>query len=324
MATLSHWLQSLADFLVFTVLGMPEGPWYTETVHYFIIGFTQITLLLIIVSYLMGAITSYISLEKIGSSLEKSKRRGVGNIFAALFGAITPFCSCTSVPLFVGMMQSRVPLGIALSFLITSPLVNEIAVAIFWASFGWKVTVIYILSGVLLGVIGGLLLDVLGFDQYVADWVQKLAYKETATDENNITIGHRISAIHKEAASTVVNLIPYVLIGMVVGAFIHGYVPASLFEQYISDNSLFAVPTAVVIGIPLYIDAVSVLPIIVSLVGKGVPLGTAIAFMMGTIGLSLPEGLLLKKVMKKELIIGFFTTIGIGMILLGYFFNLVL
>lgn len=323
MNTLPNWLTSLADFLVFSVLGMPEGPWYTEAIHYFITGFTQITLLLVVVVYLMSTITSYLSFEKIGASLENHKRRKSGNILAAFFGAITPFCSCSSIPLFVGMMQSRIPLGIALSFLITSPLVNEIAIAVFWVSYGWKVTLIYVMSGILLGVVGGILLDKLGLARYVADWIQKLAYQKTVAEENKDKFVQRIPAIHKKASSTIINLMPYVLMGMIVGAFIHGYVPELFFEQYISGNSLFAVPIAVVLAIPLYIDAVGVLPIIESLVGKGVPLGTAIAFMMGAIGLSLPEALLLKKVMKKELIIGFFVTIGIGMILSGYLFNFI-
>lgn len=323
MNTVSQWLTNLADFLVFGVLGMPEGPWYTEAAHYFIGGFIQITLLLVVVVYLMSTLTSYLSFERIGAYLENHKQRGSGNLLAALFGAVTPFCSCSSIPLFVGMMQSRVPLGIALSFLITSPLVNEIAIAVFWVSYGWKVTLIYVLSGIVLGVAGGMLLDRLGLAHYVADWIQNLAYQKAKVSENNAGFVQRFPAIHKEASGTVIKLVPYVALGMLVGAFIHGYVPETFFEKYISTDNPLAVPIAVVLAIPLYIDAVSVLPVIESLVGKGVPLGTAIAFMMGAIGLSLPEALLLKKVMKKKLILSFFVTIGTSMILSGYFFNLI-
>ena len=272
----------------------------------------------------MSLVTDYLSYDRIGAFLEKNKKLGAGNVLAALLGAISPFCSCSSVPLFVGMMQGRVPLGISLSFLITSPLVNEVAIAVFWVTYGWKVTFIYVASGIFLGVVGGILLDKLGFGKYVAEWVKELEYKKTEVAETTKTLKERILNVHKEASSTVYKLVPYVLAGMLVGAFIHGYVPENFFQTYMPDNSLIAVPLSVIMAIPLYLDAVSILPVIESLIGKGVPMGTAIAFMMGAIGLSLPEALLLKKVMKPKLLIGFFTTIGLGMIVSGYFFNLVL
>lgn len=323
MNSIINWFTALADFIVFNVLGMPEGLWYTEATHYFITGFTQLSLLLLLVVYVMSSITNYLSFARIGAYLENHKQSGWGNLLAALFGAVTPFCSCSSIPLFIGMMQSRVPLGIALSFLITSPLVNEIAIVVFWVSYGWKVTLLYIFSGLVLGIAGGMLLEKLGLARYVADWIQNLAYQKTEISKDNTGFLQRISAIHKEASTTVIKLIPYVGLGMLVGAFIHGYVPESFFEQYVSGDNPLAVPIAVMLAIPLYIDAVSILPVIESLVGKGVPLGTAIAFMMGAIGLSIPEALLLKKVMKKELILSFFVTIGAGMILSGYIFNFI-
>lgn len=314
----------LADYLVYDWMALSKEFWYAESLHFFIANFSKIFVLLIIAIYIMSLITDYLSYEKIGAFLENNKKLGTGNILAASLGAITPFCSCSSVPLFVGMMQGRVPLGISLSFLITSPLVNEVAIAVFWVTYGWKITLIYVASGIVLGVIGGILLDKLGFEKYVADWIKDLEYKETQVEENRKTIKERISDVHEEASSTVYKLLPYVFAGMFVGAFIHGYIPENFFQTYMTDNSLIAVPLSVIMAIPLYLDAVSILPVIESLIGKGVPMGTAIAFMMGAIGLSLPEALLLKKVMKPRLLIGFFTTIGIGMIVSGYFFNLIL
>lgn len=323
MEALFEKFTALADYLVYDVMAISGEQWYAESLHFFIANFSKILVLLVIAIYIMSLITDYLSYDRIGAFLEKNKKLGSGNILAACLGAISPFCSCSSVPLFVGMMQGRVPLGISLSFLITSPLVNEVAIAVFWATYGWKVTLIYVTSGIVLGVVGGITLDKLGFGKYVADWIKELEYKETVVEENTKSFADRISDIHKEASSTVYKLVPYVFAGILVGAFIHGYVPKSFFQHYLPDNNLLAVPLSVIMAIPLYLDAVSILPVIESLIGKGVPMGTAIAFMMGAIGLSLPEALLLKKVMKMKLLIAFFVTIGIGMVVSGYFFNLV-
>ena len=323
MKTLTSLLSRLADYLVYDLMYFEKTDVFGSALHYFIIGFTEIVLLVILVTYLMGIVTNYMPMEKIRAYLERNKTSGIGNLFASLLGALTPFCSCSSIPLFVGMMQARIPLGIALSFLITSPLVNEIAIAIFWASYGWKITLIYISSGIILGVFGGIILDKLGMAKYIADWVKSLEKMNIQGPQDSRSFKARIPEIHQEASKTVKKLIPYIFIGLAIGSFIHGYIPQSFFETYISKSNPLAVPIAVILSIPLYIDAVGILPIIESLVNKGVPLGTAIAFMMGSIGLSLPEALLLKKVMQKKLIVAFFTTICIGMIISGYVFNLI-
>ncbi|MGI9530275.1 permease [Lutimonas sp.] len=321
MEKLTTFLSGIADFLVYDFFGIEESSLFSTALHYFLVGFTEIVILVILVTYLMGIVTSYLPMDKIRIYLEKNKKSGVGNILASLLGAVTPFCSCSSIPLFVGMMQARIPLGMALSFLITSPLVNEIAIAIFWVSFGWKVTLIYVLTGIVLGVVGGIVLEKLGMAAYVADWIKDLGETQAEPIEDSRSFGQRLPEIHSAALKTLKKLIPYIFVGLAIGSFIHGYVPQSFFETYISKSNPFAVPIAVIMAIPLYIDAVGVLPIIESLVDKGVPLGTAIAFMMGSIGLSVPEALLLKKVMQKKLIIAFFSTIAIGMIISGFFFN---
>ncbi len=324
METLTNILTTMADYLVYDLFNISQESLFGSALHYFMIGFTEIVILVILITYLMGLVTSYLPMEKIRAFLEKNKKSGVGNILASMFGAITPFCSCSSIPMFVGMMQARIPLGIALSFLITSPLVNEIAIALFWVAYGWKVALIYVITGIILGVIGGILLEKLGMAKHVADWVKELGQNNTKTERDSRPLLQRLPEINKEALQTLKKLTPYIFIGIAIGSFIHGYVPESFFENYISKSNPFAVPFAVILSIPLYIDAVGILPIIESLVTKGVPLGTAIAFMMGSVGLSLPEALLLKKVMKKKLIITFFVTIGIGMIISGYFFNMIL
>ncbi|WP_196890833.1 permease [Aureivirga marina] len=323
MKQLTNFLSGIADYLVYDLLQITQNSLLGNALHYFFIGFTEIVILVILVTYLMGIITSYLPMDKIRFYLEKHKKSGLGNILASLLGAITPFCSCSSIPLFVGMMQARIPLGIALSFLITSPLVNEIAIAIFWVTYGWKVTLIYILTGITLGVLGGIILERLGMAAYVAKWIKNLEQNQTELSEDKRSLLKRLPEINAEAKKTLKKLIPYIFIGLAIGSFVHGYVPQTFFETYISKSNPFAVPIAVITAIPLYIDAVGILPIIDSLVSKGVPLGTAIAFMMASIGLSLPEALLLKKVMEKKLIFAFFSTIGIGMILSGFFFNFI-
>jgi len=322
MEKLTEYLSNFSDYIVYGILGLEKSGLFASALQYFISTFILISLLVVLVTYVMGIITSYLPMDKIRVYLQRNKKSGIGNILASILGAITPFCSCSSIPLFVGMMQARIPLSIALSFLITSPLVNEIAIVLFWVSYGWKVTLIYILSGIILGIIGGIVLDKMGMSQHVAEWLKQLKPTKSNTTTDTRSIAQRFPEIHKEALSTLKKLIPYIFIGIGIGSFIHGYVPQSFFETYISASNPLAVPIAVIIGIPLYIDAVGVLPVVETLVDKGVPLGTAIAFMMGSIGLSLPEALLLKKVMQKKLIIAFFSVIGIGMIISGYLFNL--
>lgn len=324
METLENLLSKFADLIVYQLLDLEKTGLFATALHYFISTFILISILVVLVTYVMGIVTSYLPMEKIRNYLVRNKKSGLGNILASTLGAVTPFCSCSSIPLFVGMMQARIPLGIALSFLITSPLVNEIAIVLFWVAYGWQVTVIYIITGILLGVVGGIVLEKLNMEKYVADWLKKLEKNKGADFKDKRSLALRLPEINAEAVQTLKKLVPYIFIGIAIGSFIHGYVPQSFFEKYISENNPFAVPISVLLGIPLYIDAVGVLPVIETLVDKGVPLGTAIAFMMASIGLSLPEALLLKKVMKKKLIVAFFATIGIGMILSGYLFNLIM
>ena len=276
----------------------------------------------------MNFVNTYLPIEKIRDFLNNKNLFGLQYFFASFFGAVTPFCSCSSVPLFIGFVKGGIPLGVTFAFLVTSPLVNEIAVAMFLGIFGFKVTTIYVISGIFLGMVAGVLLGKLNQEKYLADWVKEMLKNSTARREipisDNMTFGERITNASRESFMIVKGIIWYVLIGIGVGAAIHGYVPDYFFVQYISKNNLLAVPLAVISGIPLYSNAAGVIPIMQVLVSKDVPIGTALAFMMAVVGISLPEAMLLKKIMQMRLLVTFFSVVGFCIILLGYFFNFIL
>ncbi len=249
-------------------------------------------------------------------------------LLASLFGAITPFCSCSSIPLFIGFVKGGIPLGVTFSFLITSPLVNEVAVAMFAGTFGWKVTTIYVISGISLGMIGGYLLGKMKLEKHLSPWVQQMLQTSNISQEemeaSQSSLIGRLPQIAKEALGIVRGVLLYVIIGIGIGAAIHGYVPSGFFEEYLSGEHWYAVPLAVVIAVPMYANAAGIVPVVQVFVAKGVALGTALAFMMSVVGLSLPEATMLKKVMNMKLIGIFFGTIALFIILLGWLFNMVL
>jgi uncharacterized membrane protein YraQ (UPF0718 family) len=246
---------------------------------------------------------------------------------ASLFGVVTPFCSCSSVPLFIGFVRGGIPLGVTFSFLITSPLVNEVAIGLFLGLFGIKITIIYIISGVLLGVVSGLILSTFKLERYLTPWVKDVL--ENAQREEDIFVAEktpflkRLPVIKKEVFTILKGVIPYVIIGIAIGAVMHGYIPDGFFEKYMAKENLLAVPIATLLAVPMYMNASGILPVVQVLVLKGIPLGTAIAFMMGVVGLSLPEAMLLKKVMTFKLIGIFFGVVTICIIISGYLFNLI-
>ena len=275
----------------------------------------------------MGVINSYFPVERLRDFLRRNKLYGLEHLFASIFGAITPFCSCSSVPLFIGFVQGGIPLGVTFSFLITSPLVNEVALAIFIGMFGWKITLIYATSGILLGTIGGWVLGKFNLDHLLSDWVQKImlnAQQKLAVEENvHQSFIDRLPSINNEVKEIIKGIAIYVVIGIAIGAGMHGYVPENFFQQYLSGGEWWTIPLAVIIAIPMYANAAAIVPVIQVFVAKGVPLGTAIAFMMGTVGLSLPEATLLKKVMTMRLIAIFFGTVSLFIIFSGFLFNLI-
>jgi uncharacterized membrane protein YraQ (UPF0718 family) len=321
------WLQNLSNWLIYSVFNIAQGTKLGDALNFFVYDTIKILILLFLITTVMGVVNSYFPVDKIRNYLSRNKLFGLEYLFASTFGAITPFCSCSSVPLFIGFVKGGIPLGVTFAFLITSPLVNEVAIAMFIGMFGLKATLIYVSSGILLGVIGGSILGKLKLEKYLSSWVQGVlanAEKEANLDEEKLTFSKRLTTIFKEALSIIKGVFWYIIIGIGIGAMMHGFIPTGFFEQYISKNNPFAVPIAVILGIPMYSNAAGVLPIIQVFVQKGIPIGTAIAFMMAVVGLSIPEATMLKKVMTWKLIAIFFGVVAICIIISGYVFNLIL
>lgn len=321
-------IQQMADWLTYNQLGLDAASHLGSALNFFIYDTVKIILLLFAISSLMGVVNAYFPIERLRNYLMTHKLYGMQYLLASIFGAITPFCSCSSIPLFIGFVKGGIPLGVTFAFLITSPLVNEVAVAMFLGSFGLKVTVVYVVSGILLGMVGGILLGRMRLEPLLSDWVKQIQAQSTKQievwDSEHVSFTRRLPVILREAWSIVRNVLIYVIIGIGIGAMMHGYVPEGFFEHYMARDNWFAVPLAVVFAVPMYANAAGIVPIIEVFVAKGIPLGTAIAFMMAIVGLSLPEATLLKKVMTWRLIGIFFGTITLFIILLGYLFNIIL
>lgn len=274
-----------------------------------------------VINYLMAILRHYLPLEKLRDFLASRKWYGLDYFLAAIFGTITPFCSCSSIPLFIGFLEAGIPLGVTLSFLIVSPLVNQVAVVLFAGLFGWQVTILYVIAAVSLGIIGGFILSKLKLEKYVADYVWQIKSQKTAVVTFKFSFKELVLKFWQEGLGLTKKITPYVLLGIAVGAAIHGFVPAGFFEKYITAENLLAVPMATIVAVPMYANAVGVIPIMQSLVEKGIPLGTALAFMMAVVGLSLPEALILKRVMKIRLLVYFFGITTVNIIIIGYLFN---
>ena len=323
-----EWLENIADWLVYDVLNLDQGQHLTEALHFFIYDTFKILILLFVVIFFMGIVNSYFPIDRVKNYLSRKKLYGLEYLMASLFGVVTPFCSCSSVPLFIGFVKGGIPLGVTFAFLITSPLVNEVAIGLFIGLFGVKVTVIYVISGILLGSISGIILQKLKLESYLTPWVQDvLANAQRDQDifqEEKQSFNQRLPIIWAEAIKIIKGIIPYVVVGIAIGALMHGYIPEGFFEQYMSKDNLFAVPIATILAIPMYSNASGILPVVQVLVAKGIALGTAISFMMGVVALSLPESMLLKKVMTLKLIGIFFGVVGLCIIFSGYLFNLIL
>ena len=321
-------IQRFADWLVFQVVGLDSASALGGAVNFFIYDSIKIVFLLFLISSLMGIVNAYFPIERLRNYLISHRLYGLQYLLASLFGAITPFCSCSSIPLFIGFVEGGIPLGVTLAFLITSPLVNEVAVAMFLGSFGVQATMIYVVSGILLGCIGGIVLGRMHLEPYLSDWVKQVqAQSEQQSEQwekDSATFIQRLPIIIADAWHIVRGVLLYVLIGIGIGAFMHGYVPEDFFAQYMSRDNWYAVPLSVILAIPMYANAAGIVPVVEVFVAKGIPLGTAIAFMMAVVGLSLPEATLLKKVMTWRLIAVFFTTVTIFIILSGYLFNIIL
>lgn len=318
-------IQQFADWLVYGLFGLDAASPLGVAVNFFFYDTVKILILLFFISVLMGIVNAYFPIERLRNYLMTHKMYGLQYLLASLFGAITPFCSCSSIPLFIGFVKGGIPLGVTFAFLITSPLVNEVAVAMFLGSFGLKVTVVYVVSGILLGMVGGFVLGRMRLDGYLSDWVRQIQANSSAQadewEKDHTTFWKRLPVIVRDAWGIVRGVLVYILIGIGVGAFMHGFVPEGFFEQYMAKDNWLAVPLSVILAVPMYANAAGIVPVIEVFVAKGIPVGTAIAFMMGVVGLSLPEATLLKKVMTWKLIGIFFGTVAAFIILSGYLFN---
>lgn len=314
-------IQLLADWLSHNLMNLSPESRLGSSVNFFIYDSLKILILLLIINYFMAIVRHYLPVEKLRDFLASRKWYGLDYLLAAIFGTITPFCSCSSIPLFIGFLEAGIPLGVTLSFLITSPLVNQVAVVLFAGLFGWKITILYVIAAVLLGVVGGFVLSKLKLEKYVADYVWQIKSQNNQVVQSKIPFSGLLKLFWQEGWALTKKIMPYVLLGIGVGAAIHGYIPAGFFEKYITAENLFAVPIATLVAVPMYANAVGVIPIMQSLVEKGIPLGTAMAFMMAVVGLSLPEALILKRVMKVKLLVYFFGITTVNIIIIGYLFN---
>lgn len=322
------WVQSFADWLIYSVVGIANHSKLGDALTFFVFDTIKIFILLAGVTFLMGIINSYFPIDRVRTFLTKRKWYGLDYFVASFFGTITPFCSCSSVPLFVGFVKGGIPLGVTLAFLISSPLVDAVTVAIFFGMFGLRITLIYVISGIVLSMIAGFILSKLKLESLLTDWVKELLKSKQVADENpdekRLSFFQRVPAIIKEAAAIVKGVSLYILIGIAVGGLMHGFIPTGFFEAYISKDNPFAVPIAVIVGIPMYSNTAGILPIMQVLVEKGIPLGTVIAFSMAVVGLSVPEGLLLKKIMTTKMLMIFFAVVTVCIIISGYLFNLIM
>jgi uncharacterized membrane protein YraQ (UPF0718 family) len=323
MVDIFYPLQWIADKLTFEILGIAPDTRLAASVNFVIYDVMKIFVLLAAMIFFVSYLRTYITPERTRQVL--GNKQGLRYYFlASLIGTVTPFCSCSSVPIFIGFVEAGVPLGVTFAFLITSPLVNEAAVAALWATLGLEATIIYVVSGVLLGVLGGYLIGLLKLEKYVEDFVYKMKVGKQNGEDQKLTVRERADYAFESVKDIVGRVWLYVIIGVAIGGIFHGYAPEGILEKYAGEDNLLAVPIAVLIGVPLYSNVMAMIPIVESLIGKGLPVGTALAFLMSVTAVSLPEMIILRKVLKKELVAIFVSIIAVSIIFTGYLFNILL
>ena len=317
-----HFLQPLTDWLVLSAFGMTKGSRLTETILFFIFEFPKVMLLLTLIIFFVGIIRTFFTPERTRKALE-GKKTFTGNVMASMLGIVTPFCSCSAIPLFLGFVEAGVPLGVTFSFLIASPMINEVAVVLLYGMFGWKVAFIYIGTGLFIAILAGWVIGILKLEKWVEPWVYETKVGKNDLGEEKTKFSNRIKSGYHAVKDIVGKVWLYVAFGIAVGAGAHGYVPAVFMASIMGKDVWYAVPLSVLIGIPLYSNAAGIIPIVSVLIEKGAALGTALAFMMSVIGLSLPEMIILRKVLKLPLIFTFIAIVGVGIMIVGFLFNLI-
>lgn len=313
-------LKPITDWIVYSVIGLEEGKHLTEAIWFFIFEVPKVLMLLALIIFFVGIIRSYFSPERTRKFLV-GKKTFTGNILASLLGIVTPFCSCSAIPLFLGFVESGVPLGITFSFLIAAPMINEVAVVLLFGMFGWKVALIYVLTGLVIAITAGWVIGRLKLEKWVEDWVYKTNFGETSLEEEKPTFIDRFKFGFDAVKEIVGKVWIYVVLGIAVGAGAHGYVPHDFMAALMGKSAWYSVPLSVLIGVPLYSNAAGIIPIVSVLIEKGASLGTALAFMMAVIGLSLPEMIILRKVLKLPLIFTFIAIVASGIMIVGFLFN---
>lgn len=314
-------IEWFADLITYQVFKIAQFSYWGDAVNFFIYDTIKISILLIAIGYFMAVTRYYFPMEKIRDMLTKKRLFGLDYLFAVILGVVTPFCSCSSIPLFIGFVGAGIPMGVTFTFLIASPLVNESSLYLFPAMFGWKITFIYNLVGAVIAILGGLLIQKLKVERFVRPEFLKFKSRTEVEDEHGgvkLSLRKQLKYFWQDGMSITKEIFLYVLLGVGVGALIHGFVPASLIEKYLASKSWWTVPLATLFGAPLYANSVSVIPVMEALVSKGVPLGTALAFMTSIVTISIPQVLILKKAMKWQLLTLFFGITIIGIMIMGY------
>jgi uncharacterized membrane protein YraQ (UPF0718 family) len=314
-------LKQFADYITYTLFKLAPTSHAGEALDFFIYDTFKIFLLLATIVFVVAVIRAYFPPEKTKKILSH-KKEFIGNILAALLGIVTPFCSCSAVPLFIGFVEAGVPLGVTFSFLISSPMVNEVALIMLWGLFGWKIALIYTGTGVVLAIVAGIVIGKLKMEKYVQDYVWEMQVGKIEVIETSFR--DKLYYARSYTSDLLKKLWPYVVIGVGVGAIVHGYIPTDFVVKYAGPGNPFAVLVAVLIGIPLYSNAAGMIPVVQALVGKGMAMGTVLAFMMSVTAISFPEAVILKNVLKMQLIVTFFSIVAIGIVIVGYLFNAIL
>ena len=318
-----HFLQPASDWLIDIALGLTKGSHLTEALRFFVFELPKVLLLLTLIIFFVGIIRSYFSPEKTRKVLE-GKSLFTGNVLASMLGIVTPFCSCSAIPLFLGFVESGVPLGVTFSFLIASPIINEVAVILLFGMFGWKTALIYVSTGLVIAISAGFVIGRLNLQHWVQDWVYQTNMGSMEDGEEEQKLSNRIRFGYDTVKEIVGKVWLYVAIGIAVGAGAHGYVPQDFMAALMGKSAWYSVPLSVIIGVPLYSNAAGIIPIVSVLIEKGAALGTSLAFMMAVIGLSLPEMIILKKVLKLPLILTFIGIVATGIMLVGFLFNAIM
>lgn len=315
-------LNGITDFLIYGIAGMEKGTRLTDAVWFFIYEVPKVLLLLTLIVFAVGIIRSYFSPERTRKILG-GKKLFIGNVMAGGLGIVTPFCTCSAIPLFLGFVESGIPLGVTFSFLIAAPMINEVALVLLFGLFGWQTALLYLVTGLTIAIFSGFIIGILKLEKYVEPWVYEIKGGNVEFEEIKLTFNDRIDAGITAVKEIVAKVWLYVVIGIGVGAGIHGYVPENFMASFMGKDAWWSVPAAVLMGVPMYSNAAGIIPVVQALLGKGASLGTVLAFMMAVIGLSLPETIILRKVLKLRLIMVFVGIVAAGIIIVGYIFNII-